>query len=138
MRNIFVFVILAAALASCVSKEKLVARGWKFKDANLGVAKDSANGAFLEMARQQMITNLTISMDMDSSYSIRQLKEGAVIRGKWWFSADKKHIFFKTDHGLNQADILMLNSKTLVYTITDKAGQVAKMTFVPTEPKGSK
>lgn len=104
----------------------------------MGPAKDSSAVAFHEMARQQMLTNILVSMESDSSYAIRQLKEGRVIRGKWWFSADKKQLFFSTDLGLTQAEVLKLTSKQLVYRAKDPSGQPVTMWFVPTEPKGSK
>ncbi len=133
-----VFFAAIALLASCAPREKLIMRGWKFSDVDLGSAKDSASQAFAAMAGNQMKANIQLEMLSDSTYNIRQLKEGEVIRGKWWFSADKKHLFTKTDLAYTDYKVVKLTSKILVIETSDKSGRIIKMVCVPMASPGSK
>lgn len=127
MRNLILFVVIGM-LASCVAREKLVVNSWKFNGVELENDRDSTRQAFAAMASAQMKANINIKMDADSSYTIMQLKEGTALHGKWWFSADKKVLFTKTDVGLNQYKILTLTKNKLVYEVKDaSSGQLLKM-----------
>jgi hypothetical protein len=130
MRYLVIFLVVCG-LAACAPREKLISRGWKIVDVDMGPAKDSAALAFQEMAREQMRTNLLFEMEMDSSYVIRQLKEGTAIRGKWWFSADKKDLFTKNYLAFQQSKVLKLTKKTLVFETKDASGNMVKMICVP-------
>ena len=130
MRYLVLFFVVCG-LAACAPREKLISRGWKVDDVDMGPAKDSAALAFQEMAREQMRTNLLFELEMDSSYVIRQLKEGTAIRGKWWFSADKKELFTKNELAFQQSKVLKLTKKTLVFETKDAAGGMVKMICVP-------
>ena len=132
MRNIFLFIAVVTLLASCAPREKLIAHGWQFKDVHIEPDKDSTTQALQQKMEAQMVTNLLISMGSDSGYTIRQLKEGNAIRGKWWFSADKKELYTKTDLGLNTYKIDKLTKKVLVYeTVDPTSHKKAKIICVP-------
>jgi hypothetical protein len=67
-----------------------------------------------------------------------QLKEQRAIRGKWWFSADKKNLFTNTDLGLNKYKVLKLTKNELVYEVLDNNGHLFKMMFTAITTAGSK
>jgi len=132
MRNLILFVAIVGLLASCAPREKLIAHGWQFKDVVLEPEKDSVAAAFQVKIHDQMINNLLISMESDSGYTIRQLAEGKAIRGKWWFSPDKKEFYTKTDLGLNTYKIIKLTKNVLVYETTDPSShKKGRMICVP-------
>ena len=134
MRNFTLFIVTVGLLASCAPREKLIAHGWKFKDVQIERDKDSTTQALQEKMQAQMVSNLLISMESDSGYTIRQLSEGNAIRGKWWFSADKKELNTKTDLGLNTYKIDKLTKKVLVYeTVDPTSHKKAKIVCVPKE-----
>ena len=137
MRYLVLFIAISL-LASCASREKLIARAWKFKDWQFENVTDSASLAFGQKVREQMKTNIDFSMDADSTYTIWQLKNMEAVRGNWWFSADKKQLFTKTDMGLTQSKVLTLTKKLLVFETKDPSGQMIKMTCVAKAPAGSK
>ena len=99
MKNLFL-VLVIASLSSCVSREKLIVKSWKLDDMQLESSRDSAELAFINTAAASMRTNITMRMEADSTYTIMQLQEQKATRGKWWFSADKKRLYTKTDLGL--------------------------------------
>jgi len=137
MKKLVLFLCIAL-LASCASRQKLIVGSWKFKDMKPEAELDSAALAFVTMAADQMKTNLTTTMEADSSYTIMQLKEQRAIRGRWWFSADKKTLFTNTDLGYNQYKVLTLTKKELVYETKDNSGRLFKMILVPLTTAGSK
>ena len=130
MRYLVLFLVVCG-LAACAPRERLISRGWKIDDVDMGPAKDSAALAFQEMARQQMKTNLLFELHADSSYVIRQLKEGTAIRGKWWFSADKKQLFTKNELAFQQNNVIKLTKKTLIFETKDASGNMVKTICVP-------
>ncbi len=137
MRYSALFVVIGL-LASCTSPEKLITRAWKFKDWQFENVTDSASVAFGQQVREQMKTNIDFSMEADSTYTIWQLKSMEPVRGKWWFSADKKQLFTKTDMGLTQSKVLNLTKNLLVFETKDPSGKMIKMTCVAKPAKGSK
>jgi|GEM_PF-3559061 hypothetical protein len=137
MKNWILFIVIAL-LASCAPRQKLIVGSWKFKDMKIESNLDSANLAFVSMAGNQMKTNISIKMEADSTYTIMQLKEQRAIRGKWWFSADKKNLFTNTDLGLNKYKVLKLTKNELVYEVLDNNGHLFKMMFTAITTAGSK
>ena len=137
MRNTCLFALICL-LACCAPREKLVARNWKIKDVEFETVNDSAAIAFANMARQQMKSNINITMGADSSYTIWQLKDMTATRGKWWFSADKKQLYTKTDLGITEMKVLKLTKKDLVFESKDPSGKTIKMICVAKGPEGSK
>jgi len=134
MQNLTLFIAIVGLLASCTPREKLIAHGWQFKDVKIERDRDSTTQALQQKMEAQMVANLLISMQADSSYTIRQLKEGKAIRGKWWLSADKKQFYTKTDLGLTTYKIDKLTQKVLVYeTIDPTSHKKARIICVPKE-----
>lgn len=131
--------VIICFLASCAPREKLISRAWKFKDVEFGnKTSDSTTLAFYDNARYQMKTNLDFTMEADSTYTIMQLKERRAIRGKWWFSADKKKMYTQTELGLTECKVIKLTKKALVYETTEPSGKTVTMICVAKEPAGSK
>ena len=138
MKRIALFIMIGC-LASCAPREKLITRAWKFKDVDFGNnTTDSAALAFYDNARYQMKTNLDFTMEADSTYTIMQLRERRATRGKWWFSADKKKLYTKTELGLTECKVVKLTKKSLVYETKDPSGKNIRMFCVAKEPAGSK
>ncbi len=138
MRNLFLFVVIAL-LSSCISREKLIVKSWKFDGMELLSSRDSAEVAFIQKASDQMKADITIRLEADSTYTIMQVKEQRAIRGKWWFSIDKKRLYTLTDLGLTESKVLKLTKSKLVYeAMSPGTNQVVKMTCVSIEPPGSK
>ena len=139
MRNVVLFTVVLMLLASCVSREKLIARSWKFSGMELENNTDSTALSFANTISEQWKANLNIELGADSSYTILQLKEGTAVHGRWWLSADKKVLFTKTDLGLNQYNVLLLTKNKLDYEMKDPvSGQLFKVSCIAIVHRGSK
>ena len=68
MKNTILFTCIFL-LSSCVSREKLITKSWKFADVELQGGNDSTTLAFQNNAGKQIKSNLNIELGADSSES---------------------------------------------------------------------